>query len=474
MSRRTNRRDFLKQATLAGVGFWVAGGLSVAEGREANDKIQFACIGVGGKGGGDSSHVGKFGNVVAICDTDDRILDRKAREYPRAKKYNDFRKMLDEMGKSIDAVTVSTPDHTHAAAALMAIKMKKHVYCQKPLTHTIYEARQMRLEAKKHKVATQMGNQGTAEDGLRRAVEIVRAGGIGPVREVHVWTNRPVWPQAPLVKARPKPAPVPKAVHWDLWLGPAPERPYAVYPKDRKYGRRESAYHPFNWRGWWDFGTGALGDMGCHTANMAFMALRLGYPTTVAAVCGDLNDETCPSWARVTLEFPQRGKMPPVKFFWYEGHKDGKQVLPPEKLTKGQRVPTSGSLLVGDKGILYSPNDYGARFKLLPEEDFKDYKGPDKTLPRHKIMGRNAKAGELRNNDEAQKAEWVQAIRANKPELALSNFDYAGVLTEAILLGNVAMRVGKKLEWDGENLKAKNVAEADKYIKLDYRDGWKL
>jgi hypothetical protein len=214
--------------------------------------------------------------------------------------------------------------------------------------------------------------------------------------------------------------------------------------------------------------------MGCHTANMAFMALRLGYPTTVAAECGDLNEETCPSWARVTLEFPARGQMPAVKFFWYEGKKDGKLVRPPQELTKGQRVPASGSLLVGDKGILYSPNDYGGAYKLLPEKDFEGYKGPEKTLPRHKIVRNSEDPADLRNTDEAMKAEWVQAIKANKPHLAFSNFDYSGVLTEAILLGNIAMRAGKKLEWDGENLKAKNCPEADKYIKLGYRDGWKL
>jgi predicted dehydrogenase len=478
MSRRTNRREFLKQATLAGVGFWVAGGLSARESRAANDKINFACIGVGGKGRSDSSHAALFGNVVAICDIDERTLNARAKALPKAKKYHDFRKMLEEMGKSIDAVTVSTPDHTHAVAAMMAIKMKKHVYCQKPLTHSVYEARQLRLEAKKNKVATQMGNQGTASDGLRRAVEIIRAGALGPVREVHVWTNRPIWPQAPLIAARPKSAPVPKQVHWDLWLGPCPKRPYALYPDEEKFGRRkgQGAYHPFVWRGWWDFGTGALGDMGCHTANLAFMALQLGYPTSVEAECGDLNPETCPSWAKVTLEFPARGnKMPAVKFHWYEGKKDGKRVLPPADLTKGAaNVPPSGSLLVGDKGILYSGHENGSSYRLLPEKDFKDYKGPEMTLPRHKIVRRNPKPGDLRNVDEAMKAEWVAAIRANKPQLALSNFDYSGLLTETILLGNVAMRVGKKIEWDGENARAKNCKEADKYIKLHYREGWEL
>jgi predicted dehydrogenase len=307
-------------------------------------------------------------------------------------------------------------------------------------------------------------------------VEIIQDGVIGKVTEVHVWTDRPIWPQAPVVTSRPKEAPVPKHVHWDLFLGPAPQRPYAVYPKEKKYKGQagKGAYHPFAWRGWWDFGTGALGDMACHTANMAFRALKLGFPTTVEAESGEINAETCPEWARVTYQFPERGELPAVKFIWYEGHKDGKRVLPPADLAKGQKLPGSGSLLVGEKGILYSPNDYGARYRLLPEKDFKDYKGPKQTLPRHKIKGRNAGPGELHNTDEAMKFEWVQAIKAGKPELAYSNFDYAAMLTEAILLGNVAMRVGKKIEWDAENLKAKNCKEADQYIKLKYREGWEL
>jgi predicted dehydrogenase len=262
--------------------------------------------------------------------------------------------------------------------------------------------------------------------------------------------------------ARPKDTPPPpKHVHWDLFLGPAPERPYAVYPPDGR-GQGRPAYHPFAWRGWWDFGTGALGDMACHTANMAFMALKLGHPASVVAEAGDVNPETCPSWATVTLEFPARGDMPPVKFFWYEGQKNGQKNLPPRELLQGQQPPGSGSLLVGAKGTLYSPNDYGARYMLLPQKEFEGYKPPTPTLPR------NGKG------DGGMKAEWVEAIRANKPEIALSNFGYAGLLTEAILLGNVAIRVGKKFEWDAYNLKAKNCPEADQYIKREYRKGWTL
>jgi hypothetical protein len=449
MKRLTNRRQFLQQSALAGVGFWVAGGVAVAESKSPNEKINIACIGVGGKGDSDSDQAGHHGNIVAICDIDDNFLEKKAKRFPKAKKYNDFRRMLEEMGKHIDAVTVSTPDHTHAPASMMAIKMGKHVYCQKPLTHDVYEARALREAANHYKVATQMGNQGTASDGLRRGVEIIRAGAIGPVREVHVWTNRPIWPQAPQVTSRPKTTPpVPSHVHWDLFLGPAPERPYS------------SAYHPFAWRGWWDFGTGALGDMACHTANLPFMALKLEYPTSIVAESGEINPETYPGWAIVHYEFPARGDMPPVKLTWYEGKRDGQRVLPPPELTKGQKMTDSGSLMVGDKGILFSPDDYGSHYVLLPKKEFEGYEGPPKTLPRN---GRG---------DDGMKAEWVAAIKGGPP--AMSNFNYAGLLAETVLLGNVALRVGKKIDWDGPNLKAVNCPEADPFIRREYRAGWTL
>lgn len=479
MTRRTTRRQFLQQTSLAGVGFWVAGGLTPTVSRAANETVNFACIGVGGKGSSDTDNVGSLGNVVALCDIDDKYLDAKASKFPQAKKYNDYRKMLDEMGKQIDAVTVSTPDHMHAPAAIRAMRMGKHVYCQKPLTHTVAEARLMRETAAKMKVATQMGNQGTAADGLRRAVELVRGGIIGPVREVHVWTNRPIWPQAPKVMSRPPAADVPAHVHWDEWLGVAPQRPYAA------------GYHPFAWRGWWDFGTGALGDMACHTANMAFMALKLGHPTTVAAECGDLNPETCPSWAAVTLGFPARDGMPPVNFFWYEGQKDGKHILPAAELVKGARdrensyavfvqdnkwqfrnpnekdpkkmvrTVSSGSFLVGDKAVLFSPDDYGADSYVVTPDSVERVTGAPETLPRNG------------GGDLGQKREWVEAIKGGPA--ALANFDYAGMLTETILLGNVAMRAGnKKFQWDGPNLKPVGCPEAEPYINMEYRKGWEL
>jgi predicted dehydrogenase len=458
MKRRANRRDFLKQTSVAGVGFWVAGGVTLGDSKSPNDKLNFACIGVGGKGDSDTSHVGALGNIVALCDIDDNTLERKSRQFPQAKKYNDFRKMFDEIGKTIDAVTVSTPDHTHAVASIMAMKMGKHVYCQKPLTYSVSESRTMRDTAAKYKLATQMGNQGTATDGFRQGVEVIRSGIIGPIREVHVWTNRPVWPQAPVITARPKESPPPSYVHWNEWLGPAPERPYS----GEKQNNGHPPYHDFNWRGWWDFGTGALGDMGCHTANLPFMALKLAYPSSIVAEAGDLNPETYPAWATVTYQFPARDEMPPVKFVWYEGKRDGKKNLPPMDLFKGQQPSGSASLLVGDKGILYSPDDYGERHMLLPASDFAGHKAPDPTLPRH---GKG-------DHDLNQKKEWVAAIRGGAP--ALSNFNYASLLAETILLGNVAIRAGKKLVWNDSNLKFVNAPEANQFLHREYRKGWTL
>jgi predicted dehydrogenase len=484
MSRRPNRRDFLKQSTVAGFGFWVAGGVSLADSSSPNEKPNIACIGVGGKGAGDSSQAGQYGNIVAICDIDDQRLEKKAGEFSQAKKYYDYRKMFDEMGKSIDAVTVSTPDHSHAAASIMAIRLGKHVYCQKPLTHTVYEARMMRELAKQYKVATQMGNQGSASNGLRRAVELVQDGLIGTVREAHVWTNRPVWPQAPKVTKRPAEAPVPQYVHWDEFIGPAPMRPFAVYD-DSVAARRgaRGAYHPFNWRGWWDFGTGALGDMACHTCNLPFRAMKLyeAHATSIVAESGELNPETYPAWAIVHYEFPARGSLPAAKLTWYEGHRSGQTVVPPGELLKGSyksaegattvaykegkfhfndKVVTSGSFMIGDKGILFAPDDNGTTSYVLKDGGIQHVSGDPERLPRNG------------GGDSGMKKEWLAAAKGGPP--AFSNFDFAGRLTETILLGNVAVCVGKKLDWDGPNLKAVNCPEADQYLRMEYRKGWTL
>jgi predicted dehydrogenase len=456
MARRTNRRQFLAETGLAGIGFWVAGGLAAREPRAAVEKFNVACIGVGGKGGSDTHGAAKFANLLAICDVDDHSLENMAKDFPKAAKYHDFRKLLEERGKDIDAVTVSTPDHTHAPASMMAIKMKKHVYCQKPLTHSVYEARALRKAAKDMGVATQMGNQGSAHDGLRRGVEIIQSGAIGKIKEAHVWTNRcgGFWKQAPDVVARPKTVEeVPAHVHWDLFLGPAPERPYS------------KLYHPFAWRGWRDFGTGALGDMACHTANMAFRALKLGFPSTIVAENSEVNPETFQQWATITYEFPARGELPPVKLTWWEGKKDGKQNLPPQELFKGEKVATSGSLLIGDKGTLYSPNDYGAACVLLPRKDFEGFKDPERTLPR---MDRSI----TDDIDDYMKYEWLEMAKGGRP--AYSNFDIAATLTEVMLLGNVAIVAGKKIEYDGNEMKIPNLPEAERLLRREYRRGWTL
>jgi predicted dehydrogenase len=453
LKRQNSRREFLKKSALAGVGFWVAGGATAAPIKSANEKPNIACIGVGGKGGSDTDHAAHYGNIVALCDCDDRPLREKAAKFPKAKKYNDFRKMLEEMEKQIDAVTVSTADHTHAPASIMAMKMGKHVYCQKPLTHDVYEARMMREVAAQHKVVTQMGNQGTAADGFRRGAEYIQAGIIGPVSEVHVWTNRPFnyWKQAPEITARPKETPpVPSHVHWDLFLGPAAERPY------------NPIYHPFHWRGWRDFGTGALGDMACHTANLAFMALKLGLPTAVSAEHSEVNPETYQAWATITYEFAARGDMPPVKLIWWEGAKGGQRNLPPAELLKGEQPSSSGSLFIGEKATLYSPNDYGARFKLLPAKELANVKDPPRSLPR---LG-------LGDDDLHHKMEWVRAIQGGAPPM--SNFGYASILTESMLLGNVAILAGKKIQYDGESGHVTNAPEAEQYLRREYRRGWTL
>jgi len=462
MARKSTRREFLRKTTYAGAGMWVLGSAGCGEylmGAKPrrispNSKMNIAGIGVGGKGRSDVKHAGQKDNIVALCDVDFKCAAKSFEAFPKAKRYKDFRKMLEEMDRQIDAVTVSTPDHQHAVACMMAMKMGKHVYCQKPLTHDVYEARVLTEAARKYGVVTQMGNQGTAKDGLREAVEVIQSGAIGAVHEVHVWTNRPIWPQG--IGRPTEVLPVPKHLDWDLWLGTAPERPYHANPKKPA----ESAYHRFKWRGWWDFGTGALGDMACHTANMAFMALKLGYPISVEAeMSDDANDETFPTWSIITYEFPARGQQPPVKWVWYDGgkNKPAKATEAIAKYAQGLKVPGSGSLLIGDKGTLYSPDDYGASYELLPKKDFAGYKPPSPTLPR--VGGKHD-------------AEWIRACKGEGTPM--SNFDYAGPLTETVVLGCVAMRARKRILWDGEQMKVTNCSEANNYLRREYRKGWSL
>ncbi len=446
MRSSENRRNFMKLTAAAGAGFWAAGGVQAQETKSPNEKINFASIGIGGKGSSDSNDAGRAGNMVAIVDIDKERLEQASGRFPDAKQYTDYRAMLTEMGDKIDAVTVSTPDHSHAPASAMAMKMGKHCFTQKPLTHSIWEARRLGEIAKENKVVTQMGNQGTAERGVRRAAEIIQGGGIGDVKEVHVWTNRPVWPQG---VAKPEAQPVPDHLDWEMFIGPAPYREYA------------DAYHPFKWRGWWDFGTGALGDMACHTFNMAFMALNLRDPISVEAESSGHNGQTYPKWSVIKFEFPELNGRAPVTMYWYDGGK-----LPAPELTKdlplnNGKLSSSGSLLIGDAGKIYSPNDYGAKFNLLPEEKYKDYEGPEESIPRS--------PGHFK--------EFVDGIKGG-PE-PMSNFpNYAGPLSETILLGNLSVWTtgesgkGKVIEWDAKNLEAKNAPEVAEIIKPKYREGW--
>jgi len=456
----------------AGLGyFFTAPSFAAARIAGANGRLSVVGIGVGGKGSSDIDNASSLMDVIAICDIDEGNLGNKAKKWAQAKKFFDFRKLFDdsEIVRNMDAATISTPDHTHALAAAMAIRNKKHVYVQKPLTHSVFEAHYLKKLAKQNGVCTQMGNQGTAASGLRRAVELVQEGVIGPVKEVHVWTNRPIWPQAPQVIQRLPEAPVPEGVHWDEFIGPAPFRPFAASAMgDGPKRKLKSAYHPFAWRGYWDFGTGAIGDMACHTANMAFMALKLGSPSSVSAEAGDVNPETCPSFAHVVLNFPAREGLPPVTLHWYEGKKNGEKLTPPQALLEkvlkpGEKLANSGSLMVGEKGLLFSPSDYGSEIRITPAGivEGKNLTKPEKLAINNK-------------GDQGQKDEWVEAIKANKPELALSNFDYASMLTAAFLLGNVAIRTGKPFEFDGETVTAKNSPEANALIKTEYRKGWDM
>jgi predicted dehydrogenase len=431
MGEPNNRRDFLKTVAGAAAWFWV-GRAGAEEPKSANEVVRFACIGVGGKGRSDTADAARAGEVLALCDVDEERLGAAAKLYPKAKTYTDFRKMLDEMHKSLDAVTVSTPDHTHAVAAAMAMRLGKACFTQKPLTHTLYEARRLAQIARETRVATQMGNQGTAGSGLRKAAALIRAGAIGTVKEVHVWTNRPIWPQG---GPRPAPAQAPKHLRWDLWLGPAAERPYA------------NGYHPFAWRGWWAFGTGALGDMACHTMNMPFMALDLRDPAAVEAETSGHNKESYPRWSIIRYTFPARGTRAALTLTWYDGGK-----LPPAELLGGQNPSRSGSLLIGEKGKLYSAGDNAGGYKLLG----------DVTEPKVETI---ASPGHF--------AEFVRAVKGGPP--AMSNFaDYAGPLTETVLLGNLAVWAGRKIAWDAKNLRATNAPEVEKIVKVPYRTGWSL
>jgi len=447
-SQGLSRRNFLA-STSAATAFLalprhVLGGPGEAS---PNSKLNIAGIGIGGQGASDLNDLSGE-NIVALCDVDWDYAAHTFKKYPDAKRYKDYREMLDKE-KNIDAVVVATPDHNHAIVSITAIKHGKHVYCEKPLTRTVYEARAVAKAARETKVATQMGNQGMAFEGNRQINEWLWDGAIGPVREVHVWSDRPThrgklplwWAQG---VERPKDTPpVPPTMEWDLWLGPAPQRPY------------HPAYAPFRWRGWWDFGSGGIGDMGIHNIAPVFSALKLGPPETVQGSSTPVFPETVPVACTVHYQFPARGDMPPVKLHWYDGG-----LLPerPAELEENRELdPEDGILFVGDKGKMLVTGWGGEHPRLLPESRDKEYKRPAPTLPRS--IGHHK--------------EWVQACKTGSP--TRSNFDFAGPLTEAVLLGSVCIHNGgEKLVWDSENLKISNDPDANKFLHYEYRQGWSL
>jgi predicted dehydrogenase len=461
------RRRFLGGASLSVAAFTILPGsvLGLRGQTPPSGKLNIAGIGIGGQGGADLEQM-ESENIVALCDVDKDHAAHTFKKYPNAKQFTDYRRMLDEV-KEIDGVVIGTPDHHHAFASVAALKHGKHVYCEKPLTHSVWEARQVRLAASEAKRCTQMGNQGQASRETRRLCELIWSGAIGSVHEAHIWTDRPsnglfneYWPQGvPRPKETP---PVPASLDWNLWLGPAPERPF------------NPAYLPFKWRGWWDFGTGALGDIGCHAMDPVFRALKLGAPIIVQASSTRVNEDSFPMGSMVTYEFPARGvepqannchvrglsgvqaggvEMPACKLTWSDG---GLRPPRPDGLPEGQRMSDNGCLLVGDKGFILNG-------KVYPESRVRELGDLPSFLP----------------TSPGHYVEWIQACKGGKS--AGSNFDWAGPLAESVLLGNVALRVQLreeltlyKLQWDSAALKFPNLDDANKYVRRDYRSGWSL
>jgi predicted dehydrogenase len=469
-SSQVSRRQFVETVASTAAGLTIVPRHVLGAGFQApSDTVNVAIVGyahAGAMGRNNLVNVAKTDNIVALCDCDESDAAKAGRQknqttrdkFPKATDYKDFRVMLEKQ-KDIDAVLVATPDHTHAVIAMAAMQLGKHVYVQKPLTRTISEARALTEAARKYKVVTQMGNQGRSEEGLRLMQEWFEAGAIGEVREVHCWTNRPIWPQG-----MPRPTEeqaVPDGLDWDLWLGPAPMRPF------------HKTYHPFGWRAWQDFGAGAMGDMACHVMDAANTVLKLGPPSSIEATLAynflpplpgkggfgqrvQYNDSYPPS-SLIHVSFPARGNMPPVKLHWYDGG-----LLPerPEDLEPERRLPQSGTIFVGDKGKMWCET-YSESPRLIPESAMQAFQRPPRTLPRVP----EGRPGHEKN--------WLDAIRQKGQ--CVSHFDYAGPFTETVLLGNVALRFpGQRLLWDSANMKVTNVPEADQYVRHNYRSGWSL
>ncbi|MEX2381797.1 MAG: Gfo/Idh/MocA family oxidoreductase [Opitutales bacterium] len=428
----TRRKFFEKSglAGLAGVGLLAASHRVRANtASSANERLNIAVIGVANRGNANLNNVASQ-NIVALCDVDATYLAGAAERFPQAATYKDFRRVLDR--NDIDAVVIATPDHTHAVAAVAALESGRHVYCEKPLARTISETRAISEAARSHNRVTQMGTQIHAGGNYRRVVELVQSGAIGPVREVHVWVGGGFGN-----KERPTDTPpVPEHLDYDLWLGPVPHRPY--HPE----------YVPFHWRHWWAFGGGTLGDLGCHHMDLAHWALDLRHPLTARAEGPPVHAESAPHWLTVDYEYPNRGESPPVNLTWYHG---GRR---PPQFAEGL-LPEwgDGTLFVGEEGMLLA--SYGGHV-LLPEEKFSDFTRPEPFIP----------------DSIGHHMEWIEACKNGSATTC--NFDYSGALTEAVLLGNVAFRAGKKVEWDPENLRIRNGTEAEQFLVHQYRDGWSL
>ncbi|MEZ6092566.1 MAG: Gfo/Idh/MocA family oxidoreductase [Pirellulaceae bacterium] len=434
MTKRTafNRRRFVQTSGAAAAvlshGVWSE--VPAEESTSANNKLKILCVGTANRAAADIDGV-KGEDIVGLCDIDKNYLDRAAAQFKGATLYRDYREMIDKEADRADAIVIGTADHSHAPASIRAINAGLHCYCEKPLTHTVTEARIIAEAAKAKGVATQLGTQIHAGDNYRRVVEIVKSGVLGDVTDVHVWVGKG-WGGGERPEGGEQP---PATLDWDLWLGPAPERPYVA-------GR----YHPANWRRWWDFGQGTLGDMACHYMDLPFWALDLRHPTSCRAEGPEVHPETCPLGLKVIYQFPARGDLAPLRLTWYDGNLTPREVA-------GERVPSSGVMFVGTEGHMFA--SYG-NYKLFPKEKFADFQPPEQTIP--------ASIG--------HHAEWIKACKEGSPTTC--NFDYSGALTEAVLLGNVAYRTGKELQWDAASLKATNCPEADQYLTKEYRKGWEV